>query len=87
METTTTTTEKNLQDDLKESAYRVWLAEVMLQQTTVAAVAGYFARFTERWPTVRDLAGPSFIFRPLGVHQAKGREEKVEIFELASGRA
>jgi len=36
--------------------YRIWLAEVMLQQTTVAAVAGYFARFTERWPAVADLA-------------------------------
>ncbi len=36
--------------------YRIWLAEVMLQQTTVAAVAGYFARFTGRWPTVADLA-------------------------------
>ena len=36
--------------------YRIWLAEVMLQQTTVAAVAGYFARFTERWPSVADLA-------------------------------
>lgn len=36
--------------------YRIWLAEVMLQQTTVAAVANYFARFTERWPTVADLA-------------------------------
>ena len=36
--------------------YRIWLAEVMLQQTTVAAVAAYFARFTERWPTVADLA-------------------------------
>lgn len=36
--------------------YRIWLSEVMLQQTTVAAVAGYFARFTERWPTVADLA-------------------------------
>jgi A/G-specific adenine glycosylase len=36
--------------------YRIWLAEVMLQQTTVAAVAGYFARFIERWPTVADLA-------------------------------
>ncbi len=36
--------------------YRVWLAEVMLQQTTVAAVASYFARFTARWPTVADLA-------------------------------
>ncbi|WP_231736229.1 MULTISPECIES: A/G-specific adenine glycosylase [unclassified Sphingopyxis] len=36
--------------------YRVWMAEVMLQQTTVAAVAGYFERFTARWPTVADLA-------------------------------
>lgn len=36
--------------------YRVWLAEIMLQQTTVAAVAAYFARFTSRWPTVADLA-------------------------------
>ncbi|WP_373283314.1 A/G-specific adenine glycosylase [Frigidibacter albus] len=36
--------------------YRVWLSEVMLQQTTVAAVRAYFRRFTERWPTVADLA-------------------------------
>lgn len=36
--------------------YRIWLAEVMLQQTTVAAVAGYWQRFTERWPTVAVLA-------------------------------
>ena len=36
--------------------YRVWLSEVMLQQTTVAAVKAYFARFTARWPTVNDLA-------------------------------
>jgi A/G-specific adenine glycosylase len=36
--------------------YRVWLSEIMLQQTTVPAVAPYFRTFTERWPTVRDLA-------------------------------
>ena len=36
--------------------YRVWLSEVMLQQTTVAAVAPYFAKFTERWPTIAALA-------------------------------
>lgn len=36
--------------------YRVWLSEVMLQQTTVAAVKDYFARFTGRWPTVAALA-------------------------------
>lgn len=36
--------------------YRVWLSEVMLQQTTVAAVKSYFQRFTALWPTVQDLA-------------------------------
>ena len=36
--------------------YAVWLSEVMLQQTTVAAVQGYFARFLARWPTVAALA-------------------------------
>ena len=36
--------------------YRVWLSEVMLQQTTVAAVIPYFAAFGARWPTVADLA-------------------------------
>lgn len=36
--------------------YRVWMSEVMLQQTTVAAVVGYFNRFVARWPTVADLA-------------------------------
>lgn len=36
--------------------YRVWLSEVMLQQTTVAAVQAYFARFLARWPDVAALA-------------------------------
>jgi len=36
--------------------YRIWLSEVMLQQTTVAAVTEYFTRFTARWPTVSALA-------------------------------
>ncbi len=37
--------------------YRVWLAEVMLQQTQVAAVIPYYRRFVERWPTLGALAG------------------------------
>ena len=37
--------------------YRVWLSEVMLQQTTVATVIPRFARFLERWPSVEALAG------------------------------
>ncbi len=40
-------------------AYRVWLSEVMLQQTTVAAVKPYFEKFTSTWPTVFDLAAAS----------------------------
>lgn len=36
--------------------YRVWLSEVMLQQTTVPHATPYFERFTARWPTVSDLA-------------------------------
>jgi A/G-specific adenine glycosylase len=36
--------------------YRVWLSEVMLQQTTVASARDYFLRFTARWPRITDLA-------------------------------
>jgi A/G-specific adenine glycosylase len=36
--------------------YAVWLSEIMLQQTTVATVKGYFERFLTRWPTVESLA-------------------------------
>src|SRR5690606_37915843 len=36
--------------------YRVWLSEVMLQQTTTVTVAPYFARFCARWPDVAALA-------------------------------
>ncbi len=36
--------------------YRVWLSEVMLQQTTVAAVFGYFEKFTKLWPDFAALA-------------------------------
>lgn len=37
--------------------YHVWLSEVMLQQTTVAAVKAYFEKFVRLWPRVEDLAG------------------------------
>lgn len=36
--------------------YFVWLSEVMLQQTTVPHATPYFLKFTQAWPTVRDLA-------------------------------
>lgn len=36
--------------------YSVWLSEIMLQQTVVATVKDYYAKFTQKWPTVQDLA-------------------------------
>lgn len=41
---------------VKPDPYHVWLSEVMLQQTTVATVKGYFAKFLARWPHVNALA-------------------------------
>lgn len=41
---------------VRADPYHVWLSEVMLQQTTVAAVRDYFLRFIGRWPGVADLA-------------------------------
>jgi A/G-specific adenine glycosylase len=39
--------------------YRIWLSEIMLQQTTVATVGPYFDRFVARWPNIRALAAAS----------------------------
>jgi A/G-specific adenine glycosylase len=39
-----------------KNPYRIWLSEIMLQQTRVAAVIPYYARFLERFPTVKSLA-------------------------------
>ena len=36
--------------------YHVWLSEIMLQQTRVEAVKGYYDRFLKALPTVKDLA-------------------------------
>ncbi|KUJ77893.1 A/G-specific adenine glycosylase [Ruegeria marisrubri] len=41
---------------VRPDPYHVWLSEIMLQQTTVAAVRDYFHRFLARWPTVEALA-------------------------------
>ncbi len=45
--------------DSPPDPYRVWLSEVMLQQTTVAAVIPRFERFVARWPTIDALAAAS----------------------------
>ena len=41
---------------VRPDPYKVWLSEIKLQQTTVPHAAPYFLAFTERWPTVSDLA-------------------------------
>ena len=41
---------------VRSDPYRVWLSEVMLQQTTTPHATPYFHAFTQRWPTVSDLA-------------------------------
>ncbi|SLN40042.1 putative A/G-specific adenine glycosylase YfhQ [Roseovarius albus] len=46
----------DLRSGVVPDPYRVWLSEIMLQQTTVAAVKKYYERFTYLWPTVGDLA-------------------------------
>ena len=44
---------------MEKSPYRVWISEIMLQQTRTGAVIPYFLRFIERYPTVFDLAEAS----------------------------
>lgn len=44
---------------VKPDPYHVWLSEIMLQQTTVAAVRDYYIKFLSRWPRVSDLANAS----------------------------
>jgi len=43
----------------KPDPYKVWLSEIMLQQTTVAAVKDYYLKFVSLWPRVEDLAAAS----------------------------
>jgi A/G-specific adenine glycosylase len=50
------TAPRDLAKGHRPDPYRVWLSEIMLQQTTVEAVKSYYTRFLELWPTVTDLA-------------------------------
>ncbi|EHF4978652.1 A/G-specific adenine glycosylase [Enterobacter hormaechei] len=47
---------KTLPWQIEKTPYKVWLSEVMLQQTQVATVIPYFERFMARFPTITDLA-------------------------------
>src|SRR5258705_7919578 len=50
---------KNLPWQHPRTPYRVWISEVMLQQTQVAAVIPYFERFVARFPDIASLAAAS----------------------------
>ena len=81
--------------------YRVWLSEIMLQQTTVKTVAPYYARFLARWPTVEALAAASlddvlrawaglgYYARARNLHacaQGRGRASTAACFRTTSTR-
>lgn len=46
-------------EEEERRAYGVWVSEVMLQQTRVQTVIGYYNRWMQRWPTLQDLAQAS----------------------------
>lgn len=48
-----------LRSALERRAYEVWISEIMLQQTRVAAVIEYWNRWMDKWPTIHDLAKAS----------------------------
>ena len=75
---------KDLPWQRRRTPYRVWVSEIMLQQTQVSTVASYFERFTERFPDVGALAradldevlhlwsGLGYYARARNLHRAAG---------------
>lgn len=60
-----------------EFAYRVWVSEVMLQQTQVATVIGYFNKWIAKWPTVQALAAAT---------QVKSTHSRLDHLQNIEGR-
>ena len=51
--------------DERSIGYRVWLAEILLQQTQAERVVGFYTRILEKFPTIQDLAKTDYeIFFP-----------------------
>ena len=65
--------------------YRVWISEVMLQQTQVATVIPYYQRFLDTFPTVRDLAGAP-LERVLQLWSGLGYYRRARQLHAAAGR-
>jgi A/G-specific adenine glycosylase len=71
--------------------YRIWVSEVLLQQTQVVRAIGYYERFLERFPTLEDLAGAQWrsvlsVWRGLGYY-CRGRHmlEAAKLLEREYG--
>lgn len=47
-------------EPIKDRLYKVWIAEVMLQQTQVDRVIGYYSRFIAKYPTIESLATTTY---------------------------
>ncbi|MGR9105740.1 MAG: A/G-specific adenine glycosylase [Gammaproteobacteria bacterium] len=83
---------KNLPWQREITPYRVWISEIMLQQTRVETVIPYFERFMQRFPTVEDLAaapldtvlatwsGLGYYARARNLHKAAGLIAAARIF-------
>ena len=65
--------------------YRVWLSEIMLQQTTVKAVAPYYAKFLARWPTVAALAAAPLRRRAARLGRARLLRARAQPARLREG--
>ena len=66
--------------------YRVWLSEIMLQQTTVKAVAPYYARFLARWADVGALGGGAARRRAQGLGRARLLRPRPQLARLRACR-
>jgi adenine-specific DNA glycosylase len=63
----------------------VWVSEVMLQQTRVPVVVGYYDRWMARWPTVRGLAAATQEVRNAWAQLARGTDAIEFCGKLTSG--
>ena len=75
----------NLPWQQNRDPYRVWLSEIMLQQTQVGTVLGYYQRFLERFPTVNDLAQAS-LDEVLGMWSGLGYYSRARNLHLCARR-
>ncbi|KYR02153.1 hypothetical protein DLAC_00957 [Tieghemostelium lacteum] len=85
--------ENETEDEINNRSYRVWISEIMSQQTKIATVLEYFNKWIKKWPTVNDLASATLdevnqVWAGLGYYRrAKGIHEAAKyIVEYLNGK-